>query len=195
MFILYWIDPVTYSVNRTGTEVELVVHTPQTLGSPIGFFNPVIPTQNFVQARTPEGCFWQPTSRANFQSRISPRLCFRIPNPQPEIREIQDPEKPIDDPQASCRSCWPRGFGSLIPNLHSWKFTSVQVGSSPPFYFSLPPRSDCSPCTIKCGTEPIRYVTLLFPNRRGAASRLLQISRRNHRSYKLCINRRSIWYD
>ena len=29
MFILYWIDPVAYSVNRTGTEVELVVHTPQ----------------------------------------------------------------------------------------------------------------------------------------------------------------------
>ena len=30
MFILHWIDLVTYSVNRTGTEVGLVVHTPQT---------------------------------------------------------------------------------------------------------------------------------------------------------------------
>jgi len=106
MFILYWIDPVPYSVNRTGTEVELVVHTPQTWWSPIGFFNSVIPTQNFVQGRNPEGCFWHPTSRENLQSRISPRFCYRIANLKPEIREIQDPEKPTDDPQASCRSCW-----------------------------------------------------------------------------------------
>ena len=50
-------------------------------GYPIGFFNPVIPTQNFVQSRNPEGYFWHPTSQAYFQSRDSPRFYFQIPNP------------------------------------------------------------------------------------------------------------------
>lgn len=36
------------------------------------FFNAVTPTQNFVPSRNPAGYFWQPTSRAYFQSRISP---------------------------------------------------------------------------------------------------------------------------
>ena len=35
-------------------------------GSPIGSFNPVIPTQNFVQSRNLEGCFWYLTSLTNF---------------------------------------------------------------------------------------------------------------------------------
>ena len=29
---------------------------------------------------------------------IPPHFCLRIPNPEPEIREIPDPKKPIDDP-------------------------------------------------------------------------------------------------
>ena len=33
-----------------------------------------------------------------FQSRISPGFCFKIPNPEIQIREIPDPEKPIEDP-------------------------------------------------------------------------------------------------
>ena len=70
-------------------------------GSPIGFFNPVIPTQNFVQSRNPEGYFWHPISRVYFQSRISPRFCFQVPNPELQIREIPHPEKPIGDPQFS----------------------------------------------------------------------------------------------
>ena len=68
-------------------------------GPPIEFSNPVIPTQNFVQSHNPEGYFWHLTSRAYFQSRISPRFCFQIPNPEVQIREIPDPEKPVGDPQ------------------------------------------------------------------------------------------------
>ena len=54
-------------------------------GYPIGFFNLVIPTQNFVQSRNPEGHFWHPTSQAHFQSRDSPRFYFQIPNPELQI--------------------------------------------------------------------------------------------------------------
>ena len=42
-------------------------------GSPTGFFNPVIPTQNFMQSRIPEGYFWHLTTRAYVQFRISQR--------------------------------------------------------------------------------------------------------------------------
>ena len=63
----------------------------------IGFFNPVIPTQNFVQPRSPNGCFSQPTCRANFQYRIDLGPIF-LKNPQPEIREILDPEKLLMTP-------------------------------------------------------------------------------------------------
>ena len=66
-------------------------------GSPTGFFNPVIPTQNFVQSRNPEGYFWHPTSQAYFQSRNTPRFCFQIPNPEVYIREFPGAEKPIED--------------------------------------------------------------------------------------------------
>ena len=62
------------------------------------FSNPVIPTQNFVKSRYPEGYIWHPTSQAYFQSRNSSRFCFQIPNPQLQIREIPGPEKPIKDP-------------------------------------------------------------------------------------------------
>ena len=51
-------------------------------GSTIGFFNPIIPTQNFRQSLNPEGYFRYPTSRAFRQSRISLRFCFKIPNPE-----------------------------------------------------------------------------------------------------------------
>ena len=52
-------------------------------GSPIAFFTPAIPTQNFMQLRNPEGYFWHPTSRAYFQSQIT------------------YPEKPIEHPLLS----------------------------------------------------------------------------------------------
>ena len=54
-------------------------------GSTKEFFNPVIPTQNFVQSRNPEGYFWHPTSQAYFQSRNTPRFCFQILNPELQI--------------------------------------------------------------------------------------------------------------
>ena len=59
-------------------------------------------------------------------------------------------------------------FLSLNPNPHSWKFTSVSVGCSPLFYlFTPPPDRMPDHASTKCGTEPIRYMTLHFP----AASR------------------------
>ena len=67
--------------------------SPGRWGSPVGFFNPVIPTQNFVQSRNPEGYFWHATSQAYFQSQNSPRFCFQIPNPQVQIREMPKSRK------------------------------------------------------------------------------------------------------
>ena len=61
-------------------------------GSPIEFFNPVIPTQNLVQSL---GYVWHPTPRAYFQSRTSPRFRCIILNPEPQIREIPDPDPQI----------------------------------------------------------------------------------------------------
>ena len=67
----------------------------------IGFFNPVIPTQNFVQSRNPDGCFSQPTCRANFQYRIDLGPIF-LKNPESpardKLREILDPEKLLMTP-------------------------------------------------------------------------------------------------
>ena len=67
-------------------------------GSPIGFFNPLIPTQNFVQSHNPDGYFWYPTSPAYLHSQISPQFYIKFPNPELQLREIPDPVKPIGDP-------------------------------------------------------------------------------------------------
>ena len=105
--------------------------TCQIRGSPIGFFYPVIPTQNFRQFRNPEGYFWHPTSHAYFQSQISPRFGFKIPNPEPQIREIPHPEKLIGDPQIKW---W--NFTSSPPflclklSLPSWNSLQSQTRSS-----------------------------------------------------------------
>ena len=56
------------------------------------------PDPKFRQSLNPKGYFWHPTSRAYFQSRISPRFRFKIPNPELQIREIPQPEKLIGDP-------------------------------------------------------------------------------------------------
>ena len=51
-------------------------------GSPMGFFNPVILTQNFVQSRNPEGYLGHSNSRAYFRSQILPYFASksRIPS-------------------------------------------------------------------------------------------------------------------
>ena len=56
----------------------------------------VIPTYKLLDPVIPraEGYFWHPIFRAYFQSRISPRFCFNIPNPDLQVRKIPDPEKP-----------------------------------------------------------------------------------------------------
>ena len=63
---------------------------------PKGFFNPAIPTQNFVQSRCPQGYFWHPASRTFSQSLISPRFCFKIPKLEIRIREIPDPKNLLE---------------------------------------------------------------------------------------------------
>ena len=78
----------------------------------IGFFNPVIPFLFLASHLT------DILSIPNL-----PRFCFIIPNPEPQIREIPDPEKPIGDPSingledvwAGCNA----GYISIlsIPNL------------------------------------------------------------------------------
>ena len=55
-------------------------------GSPIGFFNPVIPIQSFVQSRNPDDCFASHLLSSYFQSQNSPYLCCKIPNPQFQIK-------------------------------------------------------------------------------------------------------------
>ena len=66
-------------------------------GSAIGFFNPVIPTRNFVQSRNPEGYFRHFITQTYFQSRISLRFCIQFSSPELQIQEIPGPEKPIGD--------------------------------------------------------------------------------------------------
>ena len=64
----------------------------------MGFFNPAILTQNFVQSRNPEGYLGHSNSRILSVPNLA-RFCFKIPNSDLQItREILDPEKPIGDP-------------------------------------------------------------------------------------------------
>ena len=73
-------------LQRTFSSLSQICHKLSLcIGYPIGFFNFVIPTQNFEQSRNPEGYFWHPTSQAYFQSRDSPRFYFQIPNPELQI--------------------------------------------------------------------------------------------------------------
>ena len=59
-------------------------------GYPIGFFNPVTPTQ--CKPRNPNGYFQHPASSAYFQSRF----CLQTPNPGLQIRKpIPQPVTPI----------------------------------------------------------------------------------------------------
>ena len=102
-----------------------------TRGSPIGFFYPVIPTQNVGQSRNPEGYFWHPTSRAYFQSRISPRFRLKIPNPESQIREIPHPEKLIGDPliQVIEINILTKEFDRETASLRSKRFRARKVGT------------------------------------------------------------------
>ena len=89
--------------------------------------------------------------------------------------------------RTSRRGGWPRGFGELNPSPHSWIFTSISGDSSSRFYlFTSATVRIAVHSTPKCGTEPIRYVTLHFLDGRGAARcsfTPLQKFRQNHRSH------------
>ena len=61
-------------------------------GSPVPFFYPVIPTQNFLHSRNPEGYFSTSHLPWCFQSRILPRFFLTSLVPSFKYREIPDPE-------------------------------------------------------------------------------------------------------
>ena len=63
-------------------------------GSPIGFFNPVI--LRVIVDILPSTRTFIPESRSDFA------LESRILNPEPEVREVPDSEKSIDDPLPGC---------------------------------------------------------------------------------------------
>ena len=60
-------------------------------GSPISPRNPDLRGHG---SRSPNGYFWHLISRIYFQSRISSRFCFKIADPELQVRKIPDPEKP-----------------------------------------------------------------------------------------------------
>ena len=53
-----------------------------------------------MQFRNPEGYFGHSNSRAYIRNLA--RFCLKILNPELQLREIQDPEKPIVDPLLVC---------------------------------------------------------------------------------------------
>ena len=55
-----------------------------------------------MQSRNPEGYFGHSNSRAYFQSQILPGFCFKILNPELQIREIPDAVKLIGDSLVIC---------------------------------------------------------------------------------------------
>ena len=71
-----------------------------------------------------------------------------------------------------CRRGWPRGFGELNSSPHFCGiFTSASVGSSPRSYLFTSATGRIGVHTApKYGAKAIRYVTLHFQDRRGAAS-------------------------
>ena len=55
-----------------------------------------------MQSRNPEGYFGHSNSSPYFQSQILPGFCFKIQNPELQIREIPDPVNLIGDPLVIC---------------------------------------------------------------------------------------------
>ena len=59
---------------------------------------------------------------------------------------------------------------AAVTSCENAPFTSVSVGPSPRSYSFTPAMVRVLGCTVpKCGTEPIRYVTIHIQDRRGAA--------------------------
>ena len=74
-------------------------HLPTLSGSLVGFFNPVIWTQNFLQFGSLNGYFWHATSiHVHFQSWNLSWFCSTILNRKLQIREFPDQEKPFKGP-------------------------------------------------------------------------------------------------
>jgi len=84
-------------------------------------------------------------------------------------------EQVVHTYQRLCSSDWPRGFGSVNSNPHSWIFTSVSVGSSHVSYLFTSAmvriRTMFTLHKVSQRIYPICWrVTLHFWDQRGAAS-------------------------
>ena len=72
--------------------INLHILWPRERKHSIRFFNPIIPTQNFMQSHNPKGYLWYSTSHAYFQSQIWPRFFFKILSPELQISKILNPK-------------------------------------------------------------------------------------------------------
>ena len=82
---------------------------------------------------------------------------------------------------------WFIKFHFLLPNIY-FRFSGFQARS----LFTFATVRIGVYTALKCGTEPIRYVTFLFRDWRGAASSVTEIA---PKSSLLCVNRRPTRYD
>ena len=81
------------------------------------------------------------------------------------------PAQVVHTLRTSCQRGLPRGFDALNSKPHSLIFTSLSVASSPHSYlFTSATGRIGVHTTPKYGKKPIRYVTLYFRDRLGAAS-------------------------
>ena len=95
------------------------------------------PDPNFLSSRNPNSYFRHPASRENFQSRILPPFCFKIPrNPSLQTRQTPNPQKPVGDP-----------LKNSLRNRHQLVFIGrargTRDGGWPPLLFS--PRERVGP--------------------------------------------------
>ena len=79
------------AVNRINTVLSNYWPGVQWWVSSIGFFNPVVPTQNFIPSRNPDGYFWHSTFRV-LLSRLSRPFALKSRIPSFTWRKSQIPK-------------------------------------------------------------------------------------------------------
>ena len=82
-------------------EGKVFFHTYDILrGSPIGFFNPVIPTRNFMQSRNPEGYFGIPPPAHIFNPESRPNFALKSRIPSFKQGKFRIPKNPLKTPSS-----------------------------------------------------------------------------------------------
>ena len=99
-------------------------------------------------------------------------------------------EQVISTHRTSCRRGWPRGSSFLNPSPYSWILLLSQwIPVLAPTYSRIPVHT-----APKCGTEPIRYVTLHFRDRRGTV--LLGYKNRSEITVLMCDQKPyALWFS